>query len=256
MGKTLGSILVIAAAVAVNVIPGVGQVVSGALTATLGATAAGTITAGLTLSALSSLGGLIGLGPKSPRPEATTMAMTARSSDLITAAGLSAPKDALGWQHSQVVIARPLPTQETMPAKLRDGPDPFFSAKKRLAISRMTGTCMGWANQRRYGVVDRDAEIRRGDLFMFGVDDFDHWTDVLDNQPDPVGGVAKRFIGVDHRRGVMMFECNNPPLRMEVGLHRVTFAHRYRAVARTRWGARLALLQIALGHKDFQRQLG
>jgi hypothetical protein len=84
MGKTLGAILTVAAAVAVNVIPGVGQVVSGALAGTIGVTGATAVLGGITLAGISTLPGLVGLGPKAPKPDTAEMAMSIASSDLVT----------------------------------------------------------------------------------------------------------------------------------------------------------------------------
>lgn len=70
MGKTLGAIITIGAALAVNVIPGVGQAISGALTASLGAGVASAVTTAITIAGVTSLGGLLGLGPASPKIDA------------------------------------------------------------------------------------------------------------------------------------------------------------------------------------------
>ncbi len=72
MSKTLGAILTIGAAIAVNAIPGVGQFVSGALTASLGAGVAGAVTTAITIAGLNSLGGVLGLGPAADPPETTS----------------------------------------------------------------------------------------------------------------------------------------------------------------------------------------
>ena len=76
MGKTLGAILTIGAAVATNVIPGVGQAISGALVSTFGAvggTIYSTFTIALTLSALQSAGGPLGLGPSIGKPDTASV---------------------------------------------------------------------------------------------------------------------------------------------------------------------------------------
>lgn len=92
MGKTLGAIIAIGAAVAINVIPGAGQVISGTIfaglasvtgTVGLAASAALTfsqvaalaITTGLTINGLQSLGGVLGLGPSAPKPDTTETAL-------------------------------------------------------------------------------------------------------------------------------------------------------------------------------------
>ncbi|MBI1179096.1 MAG: hypothetical protein GC201_00960 [Alphaproteobacteria bacterium] len=80
MGKVLGSILTIAAAVAVNFIPGVGQFLSAAivnaglsagLSVGVGAAIASGLVTAVSLAGLASFAGLIGLGPSAPKPETT-----------------------------------------------------------------------------------------------------------------------------------------------------------------------------------------
>jgi hypothetical protein len=89
MSKTLGSILLVAAAVAVNVIPGVGQAISGAIVGLAGgpfaagaATAwaigdavASAVTLGVTAAGLQSAAGLLGLGPSAPKPDTAITAI-------------------------------------------------------------------------------------------------------------------------------------------------------------------------------------
>lgn len=100
MGKTLGSILLVAAAVAVNFIPGVGQAISGAIGsaiagagvyATTAFSIASAITTGLTLGVtalgLQSFGGLLGLGPGSPKPDTTETAVKRPRPERISAYG-------------------------------------------------------------------------------------------------------------------------------------------------------------------------
>ena len=76
IGKTLGAILTIGAAVAVNVIPGVGQAISGALVSTLGAvgtTVFQGLQLGLAMSGLQAAGGLLGLGPNIGKPDTASV---------------------------------------------------------------------------------------------------------------------------------------------------------------------------------------
>lgn len=82
MGKTIGAILTIGAAVAINVVPGIGQAISGAIVGIGGGTFAaygvaqavvGALTLGLTAAGLQSVGGLLAGGP--PKPEATETAI-------------------------------------------------------------------------------------------------------------------------------------------------------------------------------------
>jgi hypothetical protein len=76
LGKSLGAILTIGAAVAVNAIPGVGQAISGALVGTLG-TVGTAVFQGLQLSlamaGLQSAGGLLGLGPNIGKPDTASV---------------------------------------------------------------------------------------------------------------------------------------------------------------------------------------
>lgn len=71
MGKTLGAILTVAAAVAVNVIPGVGQFLSAAI----GSTLATAVVTAVTVAGLQSAIGLLGLGPSGPKPDTTETAI-------------------------------------------------------------------------------------------------------------------------------------------------------------------------------------
>lgn len=80
MGKLVGSIALVAAAVAVNFVPGIGQAISGAVVSGLGGTfgsiavgaaVAGAITTGVTIAGLSSLASIAGLGPKIPKTPTT-----------------------------------------------------------------------------------------------------------------------------------------------------------------------------------------
>lgn len=77
MGRTVGQILTIGAAIAVNFIPGVGQAISGTLVGALGsagATIATGLTTALSVAGLQSLGGVLGLGPSIDKPAAASVA--------------------------------------------------------------------------------------------------------------------------------------------------------------------------------------
>lgn len=105
MGKTLGAILTIGAAVAINVIPGVGQAISGTLGAALSGTAigggvtafgfaaaqalTGALTLGLTVAGLQSLGGLLGLGPSLPKPDTAVTAIKIPRPPRVSGYGIS-----------------------------------------------------------------------------------------------------------------------------------------------------------------------
>jgi hypothetical protein len=90
MGKFLGKLVLIGAAIAINFVPGVGQAITGAVYGTLaggavGAAAAAALTFGQVLSAAITLGvtvggiqalsGILGLGPSSPKPDTTETAV-------------------------------------------------------------------------------------------------------------------------------------------------------------------------------------
>lgn len=100
MGKTLGSILLVAAAIAVNVIPGVGQAISGALGSVIAgagvyATTAFSVasavvtglTAAVTIAGLQSAASLLGLGPSIPKPETTETAIKTPRPQRVSAYG-------------------------------------------------------------------------------------------------------------------------------------------------------------------------
>lgn len=84
MGKTLGRILTVAAAVAVNFIPGVGQVLSAAI----GSTLATAVVSAVTLAGIQSLGGLLGLGPSAPKPDTTLTAIKTSRPPRVSAYGI------------------------------------------------------------------------------------------------------------------------------------------------------------------------
>lgn len=105
MGKTLGSILAVGAALAVNLIPGVGTAISGAIysagagvglasgfaTAAALAGVANTIAAGLVLGitavGLQSFAGLVGIGPSLPKPDTTETAIKKPRPERVSAYG-------------------------------------------------------------------------------------------------------------------------------------------------------------------------
>lgn len=90
MGKFLGKLVLIGAAIAINFVPGVGQAITGAVYGTLAGGAVGTaaaaaltfgqvlsaaITLGVTAAGIQSLSGILGLGPSSPKPDTTETAV-------------------------------------------------------------------------------------------------------------------------------------------------------------------------------------
>lgn len=85
MGKTLGSIIAVAAAIAVNVIPGVGQ----ALSAAIGATLATSVISAVTLYGIQSAASLLGLGASSAKPETTETAIKTSRPPRVSAYGRS-----------------------------------------------------------------------------------------------------------------------------------------------------------------------
>ena len=92
MGKTLGSIITLGAAIAVNVIPGVGQALSGALASTfgvgVGSAIAGALTLGVTAAGLQAGIGLLGLGPSAPKPQTTESAIKTPRPDRVAGYGI------------------------------------------------------------------------------------------------------------------------------------------------------------------------
>lgn len=97
----------------------------------------------------------------------------------------------------------------------------------------------------RWVVVDRKAVLRRDDYILFGIDDLPRylsgarvWTMLRTN------GLAKRFVGIDDERQVVMYETTNGPNRIETGLRRVTWAYRARASASSLPSALLLLLRV------------
>lgn len=85
MGKTLGSIIAVAAAIAVNVIPGVGQ----ALSAAIGSTLATSLVASVTLYGLQSAASLLGIGASSSKPDTTETTIKTSRPPRVSAYGRS-----------------------------------------------------------------------------------------------------------------------------------------------------------------------
>jgi len=100
MGKTIGAILTIAAAVAVNFIPGVGTVISGTILSALGLPvtfgAISAITTAITAAGLASLSNVLGLGPKIPKPAQTETSIKSPSPDRVSAYGRARQRVAFG----------------------------------------------------------------------------------------------------------------------------------------------------------------
>lgn len=92
MGKTLGNILLIGAAVAINFIPGVGQAISGALVSTVGIGGATVITGAITAAGISAgistvAGAFTGGGLQSSKPETTSTAIKTSRAPRVSAYG-------------------------------------------------------------------------------------------------------------------------------------------------------------------------
>ena len=102
MGKTLRNILTVGAAIAVNVIPGAGSILSGAIfgglsavTGTVGVLASAAFSiaqfapTALSLAGLQSGASLLGLGPNIPKPETTETPLKTARPPRISAYGRS-----------------------------------------------------------------------------------------------------------------------------------------------------------------------
>lgn len=98
MGKTIGRILKIGLAVGVAFVPGVGQAIGMAvfqgaigIGAGVGIAAglANAVIGGIVVSGLSSLGGVLGLGPSSPKPETTLQAIKTPRPPRVSAYGVN-----------------------------------------------------------------------------------------------------------------------------------------------------------------------
>lgn len=99
MGRTLGRVLLISAAIALQFVPVVGQTIGGAIIGTLGWTSitsaviADAVVTALTLAAtsaaVSSLGGLLGLGPSSPKADTTVTPLKTSRPPRVSAYGIA-----------------------------------------------------------------------------------------------------------------------------------------------------------------------
>jgi hypothetical protein len=139
---------------------------------------------GVALSVLSIGGSAVALSA------ATAVAGLALSlaAGLVMQAFIPKPTSAdLGWSHADNTmwmgpfgfVQHPDPPVAVMPAKrahwLRD---PCFLPGQRFALQDTRGTCMNKAIPEKWCILDRDAEIRRGDYFHFNVDDLSHYMHV------------------------------------------------------------------------------
>ena len=104
MGKFLGKLVLIGAAIAVNFVPGVGQAITGAVYGALAGGAVGTaaaaaltfgqvlsagLTLGVTAAGIQSLAGVLGLGPSAPKPDTTETAVKTSRPVRVSAYGQS-----------------------------------------------------------------------------------------------------------------------------------------------------------------------
>jgi hypothetical protein len=98
----------------------------------------------------------------------------------------------------------------------------------RFHIVELVGNCMAPSMTDRFAIVDRKAEIRRGDLFSFNVSDF---RETFGNAAPNVTGGVKRFIGVDQDAQLLECDCTRPVYIIHMGLTKLQSAYRVRATA-------------------------
>lgn len=132
---------------------------------------------------------------------------------------------------------------------------------QRFGLERFKLDCMngvlgnaggGW------GVIDRRAVIRPGDVFSFHLDDM--WTSYWPDAPLLLRltacGMGKRYLGVDPTRDVIIFDCTNPPTLCESGRHHFVHAYRVRAWSPAWWGALCAWWTMRRDDSAYQDRLG
>jgi len=121
----------------------------------------------------------------------------------------------------------------------------------RFYIVELVGGCLAPALTDRFAIYDKRGDIRLGDVFIFSVRDwhqaFGHFAGV--------GGVAKRFRGVNYEAQILECECTNPPWVIHTGLTNLLCAHRIVATAPTWWSAIKLLWRVRLNPAAFDAPL-
>ena len=97
---------------------------------------------------------------------------------------------------------------------------------------------------------NRQAEIRRCDICSLGIRDVR--TAMAEKD---VGGMGKRFRGVNHDLGFVECECTNPPFVIHTGLSNLRWARRVRATAPTAREAKRLLKAVRRDPQTFDAPL-
>jgi hypothetical protein len=121
-------------------------------------------------------------------------------------------------------------------------PGPAFA---RFYIAENQGDCLDVG---RFSIIDREGEIRAGDLFSFSVRD---WREAFGHYGPRINGITKRFRGVNHERAVLECDCDRPAVVIHIGLTNLLWAHRIVATAPTRWAAMKLLWRLRFTPEQF-----
>ncbi len=135
-------------------------------------------------------------------------------------------------------------------------PGPFLRRLERLFfgrffVTRFDGDCLEPGVTEKWAIVDRDADIRAGDVFIFSTRDF---REAFSNYPN-ANGVGKRFAGVNRELGFLQCECTKPAYIIHTGLSNLLWAHRIRATAPTFKEARRLLKAVKRDPAAFDEPL-
>lgn len=141
----------------------------------------------------------------------------------------------------------PIPAVDQMPPVDAGWRCPIFYPWQRFAVVKTRGNCMLPSITGRWAVVERDATIKRGDYFLFGINDLRRYFKHDTIQAFACNGLGKEFDGYDPIDRTVAFHSTNPLIRMQTGIDRVKWAYRVAAVERTRLAAWRALRLLARG---------
>lgn len=225
MGKTVAIIVGVVAVVAIAV---VAPMIAGAI---LGATASATSVAIATAIIGAGLSIGVSLAMRALGVGAPPSAKSATSYPQGTAV-----VNAFGAPQNYPLEPRMDPIQPPWPMRLWEL---WWYGSRRFYVAEFVGDCLMPRITDRWVVVDTDAEIRRGDICSLGIRDIR--TAMAEKD---VGGMGKRFRGVNYDLGFVECECTNPPFVIHTGLSNLKWARRVRATAPTQKEARRLLKAV------------
>ncbi len=221
MGKVVRTVAILAVAVAVAAYAP--QLSAALVHAGLSAAAAAAITA-VAAAVVTTIGGAI-VNAVLPAPRASVVPHTRAEMRRAPTFGF----DGLSLRRSPLSV-REFADPDCLKAAAIQPPwwrDLYFLPWQRVSVVRSYGDCMAPTIPagKQWLVVDRLSEIKAGDIIVLSTDDLKSYNRGRHDWP-PLGGLVKRFHGIDTARGEMVFECTNPAQRLSTPLSRITCAYR------------------------------